>query len=152
MVRSVEEKVQAKHHYAIVDEVDSVLIDDARTPLIISGPVGYTTEDQDYLDLKPAVERLINIQRKLATDYLAQARKLYNENKIGVEEGQSGMALLRSYRALPKSRPLIKFLGEEGARVHLQKTENHYMQEQSKHMHLVDAELYFVIDEKKPPG
>ncbi|WP_373553681.1 preprotein translocase subunit SecA [Haliscomenobacter sp.] len=148
MVRSVEEKVQAKHHYAIVDEVDSVLIDDARTPLIISGPVGYTTEDQDYVDLKPAVERLINIQRKLATDYLAQARKLYNENKIGVEEGQSGMALLRSYRALPKSRPLIKFLGEEGARVHLQKTENHYMQEQSKHMHLVDAELYFVIDEK----
>jgi preprotein translocase subunit SecA len=148
MVRSVEEKVQAKHHYAIVDEVDSVLIDDARTPLIISGPVGYTTEDQDYVDLKPAVERLINIQRKLATDYLAQAKKLYTEGKIGVEEGQSGMALLRSYRALPKSRPLIKFLGEEGARVHLQKTENHYMQEQSKHMHLVDAELYFVIDEK----
>ncbi|WP_421797485.1 preprotein translocase subunit SecA [Haliscomenobacter sp.] len=148
MVRSVEEKVQAKHHYAIVDEVDSVLIDDARTPLIISGPVGYTTEDQDYVDLKPAVERLINIQRKLATDYLAQARKLYNEGKIGVEEGQSGMALLRSYRALPKSRPLIKFLGEEGAKVHLQKTENHYMQEQSKHMHLVDAELYFTIDEK----
>ncbi|MDX2069323.1 MAG: preprotein translocase subunit SecA [Haliscomenobacter sp.] len=148
MVRSVEEKVQAKHHFAIVDEVDSVLIDDARTPLIISGPVGYSTEDQDYVDLKPEVERLINIQRKLATDYLAQARKLYNENKIGVEEGQSGMALLRSYRALPKSRPLIKFLGEEGVKVHLQKTENHYMQEQSKHMHLVDAELYFTIDEK----
>ena len=148
MVRSVEEKVQGKHHYAIVDEVDSVLIDDARTPLIISGPVGYTTEDQDYVDLKPDVERLINIQRKLATDYLAQARKLYNEGKIGVEEGQSGMALLRSYRALPKSRPLIKFLGEEGVKVHLQKTENHYMQEQSKHMHLVDAELYFTIDEK----
>lgn len=148
MVRSTEEKVQVKHHYAIVDEVDSVLIDDARTPLIISGPVGYSTEDQDYVDLKPAVERLINIQRKLATDYLAQARKLYNEGKIGVEEGQSGMALLRSYRALPKSRPLIKFLGEEGVKVHLQKTENYYMQEQSKHMHLVDAELYFTIDEK----
>lgn len=148
MVRSVEEKVQGKHHYAIVDEVDSVLIDDARTPLIISGPVGYTTEDQDYVDLKPAVERLINMQRKLATEYLAQARKLYNEGKIGVDESQSGMALLRSYRALPKSRPLIKFLGEEGVKVHLQKTENHYMQEQSKHMHLVDAELYFTIDEK----
>lgn len=148
MVRSVEEKVQGKHHYAIVDEVDSVLIDDARTPLIISGPVGYSTEDQDYVDLKPAVEKLINIQRKLATDYLAQARKLYNEGKIGVEDGQSGMALLRSYRALPKSRPLIKFLGEEGVKVHLQKTENFYMQEQSKHMHLVDAELYFTIDEK----
>lgn len=148
MVRSVEEKVQGKHHYAIVDEVDSVLIDDARTPLIISGPVGYSTEDQDYVDLKPAVEKLINIQRKLATDYLAQARKLYNEGKIGMEEGQSGMALLRSYRALPKSRPLIKFLGEEGVKVHLQKTENFYMQEQSKHMHLVDAELYFTIDEK----
>lgn len=148
MVRSVEEKVQGKHHYAIVDEVDSVLIDDARTPLIISGPVGYSTEDQDYVDLKPAVEKLINIQRKLATDYLAQARKLYNEGKIGVEEGQSGMSLLRSYRALPKSRPLIKFLGEEGVKVHLQKTENFYMQEQSKHMHLVDAELYFTIDEK----
>jgi preprotein translocase subunit SecA len=148
MVREVSEKVQTKHHYAIVDEVDSVLIDDARTPLIISGPVGYTTEDQDYIDLKPAVERLIAMQRKQATEYLSEAKRLVTGNQLGVEEGQSGMALLRAYRALPKSRPLIKFLSEEGMRVVLQKAENHYMREQSREMPLVDAPLHFTIDEK----
>ena len=132
MVRSSDEKVQRRHHYAMVDEVDSVLVDDARTPLIISGPVGQLAEDQEYIDLKPQIERLIAAQRKMATDYLAEARRLFSENKPGVEEGQAGMALLRSYRALPKNRPLIKFLSEEGVKVLLQRTENYYMQEQSK--------------------
>lgn len=148
MVRDQEEKVQRRHHFAMVDEVDSVLIDDARTPLIISGPVGQMAEDQEYIDLKPQIERLLGAQRKLATDYLTEARRLFGEGKLGVEEGQAGMALLRSYRALPKNRPLIKFLSEEGVKVLLQKTENFYMQEQSRNMHLVDAPLYFVIDEK----
>ncbi|MBK7475369.1 MAG: preprotein translocase subunit SecA [Haliscomenobacter sp.] len=148
MVRSSDEKVQRRHHYAMVDEVDSVLVDDARTPLIISGPVGQLAEDQEYIDLKPQIERLIAAQRKMATDYLTEARRLFSENKLGVEEGQAGMALLRSYRALPKNRPLIKFLSEEGVKVLLQRTENYYMQEQSKNMHLVDAPLLFVIDEK----
>jgi preprotein translocase subunit SecA len=148
MVRSVEEKVQHKHHFAMIDEVDSVLIDDARTPLIISGPVTQGSEDQDYQELKSHVERLVNAQRKLATDYLAEAKRLFNEGEIGHEEGQAGMALLRAYRAMPKYRPLIKFLSEEGVRVLLQKTENFYMAEQNKHMHLVDEPLLFTIEEK----
>jgi len=148
MVRTVGEKVQRKHHFAMIDEVDSVLIDDARTPLIISGPVPKGSEEQEYKELRPFVEKLIAVQRKLATSFLASAKKLFKEGEVGHEEGQAGMALLRSYRALPKSRPLIKFLSEEGIRVALQKTENFYMQEQSKNMHLVDEELYFTIDEK----
>ncbi len=148
MVRSQEEKVQRRHHFAMVDEVDSVLIDDARTPLIISGPVGKMAEDQEYIDLKPQIERVIAAQRKNATDYLALARRLFQEGQLGVEEGQAGMALLRAYRAWPKNRPLIKFLSEEGVKVLLQKVENYYMQEQSKNMHLVDKPLLFVIDEK----
>lgn len=148
MVRSQEEKVQRRHHFAMVDEVDSVLIDDARTPLIISGPVGKMAEDQEYIDLKPQIERVIAAQRKNATDYLALARRLFQEGQMGVEEGQAGMALLRAYRAWPKNRPLIKFLSEEGVKVLLQKVENYYMQEQSKNMHLVDKPLLFVIDEK----
>ena len=149
MVRSQEEMVQGKHHFCMIDEVDSVLIDDARTPLIISGPVPKGQEEQEYETLKPKVERLINAQRKLATDYLAQARKQFNEGDEGFEEGEAGMALLRAHRALPKYRPLIKFLSEEGAKVLLQKSENFYMQEQSKNMHLVDDPLLFTIDEKK---
>ena len=148
MVRSVEEIVQRKHHYAMVDEVDSVLVDDARTPLIISGPVSQGADDQEYIELKPHVERLMNAQRKLATEFLTTARKAIQEGNTGVQEGEGGMALLRAHRALPKYRPLIKFLSEEGMRVVLQKTENHYMQEQSKNMHLVDEELLFTIDEK----
>ncbi len=148
MVRTKQEQVQRKHHFAMIDEVDSVLIDDARTPLIISGPVPQGEEEQEYNSLKPKVERLINMQRKLATQYLAEAKALFKEGKIGHEEGQAGMALLRAYHALPKYRPLIKFLSEEGIKVNLQKTENFYMQEQSKRMHLVDDALYFVIDEK----
>ena len=148
MVRSTDEMVQRKHHYAMVDEVDSVLIDDARTPLIISGPVPQGSEEQEYMALRPDVERLIAAQRKLATQYLADARRLFAEGKTGYQEGEAGMALLRAYRALPKYRPLIKFLSEEGVKVTLQKAENFYMQEQSKNMHLVDEELYFTIDEK----
>jgi len=148
MVRTVGEKVQRKHHFAMIDEVDSVLIDDARTPLIISGPVPEGSEDQEYKELRPFVEKLIQAQRKLATGFLAEAKKLFKAGELGHEEGQAGMSLLRAYRALPKYRPLIKFLSEEGVRVNLQKAENFYMQEQSKNMHLVDQELYFTIDEK----
>ncbi len=148
MVRSMEEMVQRKHHYAMVDEVDSVLVDDARTPLIISGPVPKGTEDQEYLTLKPHVERLIAAQRQLATQYLAEAKQLFKEGHTGHEEGAAGMAILRAHRALPKYRPLIKFLSEEGAKVMLQKSENFYMQEQNKNMHLVDEPLLFTIEEK----
>ena len=148
MVRSQDEKVQAKHHYAMVDEVDSVLIDDARTPLIISGPVPEGADEQEYHELDPKVESLFNAQRKLATDFLTESKKLFNEGKTGNSEGEAGLALLRAHRALPKYRPLIKFLSEEGVKVMLQKSENYYMQEQNKHMPLVDSALYFVIDEK----
>ena len=148
MVRSMAEMVQHKHHFCMIDEVDSVLIDDARTPLIISGPVPQGSEDQEYNTLKPQVEKLLNAQRKLSTQYLAEAKKMFKEGKIGHEEGEAGMAILRAFRALPKSRPLIKFLSEEGVKVMLQKSENFYMQEQNKHMHLVDEPLYFTIDEK----
>ena len=148
MVRSQEEKVQNKHHFAMIDEVDSVLIDDARTPLIISGPVPAGTEEQEYQVLKPKVERLIGAQRKKATEYLATAKKLYAQGNTSFEEGDAGMALLRAYRSLPKYRPLIKFLSEDGVKAMLQKAENYYMAEQNKNMHLVDEELLFVIDEK----
>lgn len=148
MVFSPEEMVQRKHHFAMVDEVDSVLIDDARTPLIISGPVSQGADDEEYLVLKPFVERLIEAQRRQATQYLLEARNLYDKGKTGYQEGEAGMALLRIHRALPKYRPLIKFLSEEGVRVMLQKAENYYMQEQSKNMHLVDEPLLFTIDEK----
>ena len=148
MVRSQKELVQKKHHFVMIDEVDSVLVDDARTPLIISGPVPEGSEEQEYNLLKPEVERLFNAQKKMASSYLADAKRLLKEGSVGHEEGEAGMALLRSYRALPKSRPLIKFLSEEGVKTMLQKAENHYMQEQSKNMHLVDDPLLFTIDEK----
>ncbi len=148
MVRTVAEKVQRQHHYTMIDEVDSVLIDDARTPLIISGPVTSGSEEQEYNELNPLVSRLIEKQRRLATDYLAQAKKLIKDGNSGVEEGEGGLALLRAYRALPKNRPLIKFLSEDGVRVILQKTENFYMGENNKRMHLVDDALFFNIDEK----
>lgn len=148
MVRSADEKVQKKHHFAMVDEVDSVLIDDARTPLIISGPVPEGADEQEYQDLNPKVESLVNAQRKLATEYLAEAKKLFAAGKTGYNEGEAGLAILRAHRALPKYRPLIKFLSEEGVKVTFQKAENYYMQEQNKHMPLADKPLYFVIDEK----
>ena len=148
MVHSPEELVQRKHHFAMVDEVDSVLIDDARTPLIISGPVTADQDAQEYMALRPEVERLLEEQRKLANKFLIEAKKLIAEGNTGNEEGQGGLALLRAHRALPKNRALIKFLSEEGVKVVLQKTENHYMQEQSKRMPLVDTPLFFHIDEK----
>jgi len=148
MVRSQEERVQAKHHFAMIDEVDSVLIDDARTPLIISGPVPQGTEEQEYQALKPKVERLISAQRKMATDYLAKAKKLFSEGNTGFDEDDAGMALLRAYRSMPKYRPLIKFLSQDGVKAVLQKAENFYMQEQSKRMYLVDEPLLYTIDEK----
>ena len=148
MVTTPEELVQRQHHFAMVDEVDSVLIDDARTPLIISGPIPEGAEVQEYIELKPRIERLVEAQRKLATGFLVEAKKLIADNISGVKEGEGGLALLRAHRALPKYRPLIKYLSEEGVKVILQKTENHYMQEQSKHMHEADVPLYFTIDEK----
>ncbi|MEZ4954814.1 MAG: preprotein translocase subunit SecA [Saprospiraceae bacterium] len=148
MVRSLDEMVQGKHHYTMIDEVDSVLIDDARTPLIISGPVSESGEEEEYKELKPDVEKLLAAQQKMSSKYLTEAKKLIEEGDDGVEEGEGGMALLRAHRSLPKNRPLIKFLNQEGVKVILQKTENHYMQENSKNMHLVDAPLLFTIDEK----
>ncbi len=148
MVRSTSEMVQRKHHFAMIDEVDSVLIDDARTPLIISGPIAESEEEQEYNSLRPKVKSLYEAQKKLATKYLAQAKAEVKEGKIGHKEGEAGLSILRAYHATPKYRPLIKYLSEDGIRIMLQKTENFYMQEQSKHMHIVDEPLYFVIDEK----
>jgi preprotein translocase subunit SecA len=148
MVRETSEMVQRKHHFAMVDEVDSVLIDDARTPLIISGPVGHSTDDQDYLELNPLIQRLLQEQQRHATQYVASAKKLFADGIHGVEEGEAGLALLRAHRALPKNRALIKFTSEEGVKVLLQKTENHYMQEQSKRMRIADEPLLFTIEEK----
>ncbi len=148
MVRNLDERVQRKHHYTMVDEVDSVLVDDARTPLIISGPVPQGSEEQEYNDLKPYVDRLIAEQRKLTTGFLSQAKTAFKEGNLGNEDGQAGLNLLRAYRALPKYRPLIKFLSEDGVRVEMQKAENFYMQEQSKNMHIADEPLLFTIDEK----
>jgi preprotein translocase subunit SecA len=143
MAISPSDLVQRKHHYAIVDEVDSVLIDDARTPLIISGPVP-KGEDQSFEEFKPQVEKLVAVQRNLVTTLLAESKKLVADNKT--EEG--GFKLLQAFKGLPKSKPLIKFLSEQGNKALLLKTENHYMQENSKNMHLATDDLFFIIDEK----
>jgi preprotein translocase subunit SecA len=145
MTRSPEELVQGKLHFAMVDEVDSVLIDDARTPLIISGPIPRGDEHEFY-ELKPRIERLVNAQKNYVNAALNEAKKLIAEGKTGPEEG--GLALLRAFRGLPKSKALIKYLSEGANRQVLLKTENYYMQDQNKEMHKVDAELFFVIDEK----
>ena len=143
MAHTAEDLVQPKHNYAIVDEVDSVLIDDARTPLIISGP---TPEgDRHEFDvLKANVNSLVSNQRSLLTSVLAEAKA---KIKAG-DTTEGGLLLLRVFRGLPKNKALIKFLSEEGVKQLLQKTENHYMQDNNREMHVVDAELYFVIDEK----
>lgn len=145
MTRSPEELVQRKLHYAMVDEVDSVLIDDARTPLIISGPIPRGDEHEFY-ELKPRIERLVNAQRNYITGVLNEAKKAIAAGKTGVDEG--GLALLRAHRGLPKNKALIKYLSEGGNRSLLQKTEGYYMQDQNKEMPKADAELFFVIDEK----
>jgi preprotein translocase subunit SecA len=144
MATSIADLVQRKHHYAIVDEVDSVLIDDARTPLIISGPIP-RGEDQSFEEFKPQVEKLVNAQRNLVTTKLAEAKKLIAEGKT--EDG--GFKLLQAFKGLPKNKPLIKFLSEQGNKALLLKTENFYMQENSKNMHVVTDELFFIIDEKE---
>ena len=143
MARSPEELVQQKHHYAMVDEVDSVLVDDARTPLIISGPVPRGDEHEFY-ELKPRISKLVEAQRKLVSDYLLEAKRLIKEGK----ESEAGLPLFRAYRGLPKNKPLIKFLSETGMRAILQKTENFYLQDNQKMMPEADEPLYFTIDEK----
>ncbi|HEY0355441.1 MAG TPA: preprotein translocase subunit SecA, partial [Flavisolibacter sp.] len=145
MVHSPEEMVQRKHHYAMVDEVDSVLIDDARTPLIISGPVP-KGDDQQYHILKPRVQQLVEAQEKLVRGFLNEARKKFAEGDDDPKSG--GLFLFRAHRGLPKYGPLIKFLSEPGVRAKLQKTENYYLADQQRHMHIVDEELLFHIDEK----
>ena len=145
MVHHPEEKVQRKPHFAMVDEVDSVLIDDARTPLIISGPVPKGDEQQFHL-LKPRIEYLLELQKKVVNQSLTEAKKLIAEGKTDKESG--GLQLFRAYRGLPKNSAIIKFLSEEGNKQILQKAEHFYIAEQNKNMPKVDAELYFSIDEK----
>ncbi len=143
MSHAPKDLVQRPHHYAIVDEVDSVLIDDARTPLIISGPVPQG-DRHEFNELKPKIDDIVSVQRKYLTGVLAEAKKLISEG----DTKEGGFQLLRVYRGLPKNKALIKFLSEEGVRQILQKTENQYMQDNNREMPKVDAELYFVIDEK----
>ena len=155
MAGHIDDLVQRKHHYAIVDEVDSVLVDDARTPLIISGPTP-KGDEHEFHELKPRIEKVVAAQKQYVQQCLIEAKKLLtvintppedkNEAKKMLEDG--GIALLRAFRGLPKNRTLIKFLSEPGIRVHLQKTENFYMQEQGKQMKKIDKDLFFVIDEK----
>src|SRR3954464_416797 len=145
MVHSPEEMVQRKHHYAMVDEVDSVLIDDARTPLIISGPVP-RGDDQQYHILKPRVQQLFEAQERLVRGFLNEAKKRIADNDDDPKSG--GLYLFRAYRGLPKYGPLIKYLSEPGIKVKMQKAENYYLADQQRHMPKVDEGLYFHIDEK----
>ena len=146
MATSPEELVQRKHNYAIVDEVDSVLIDDARTPLIISGPVP-KGDDQMFMDYKSNVERVVNAQKKLVTELLAQAKTLMSSDDAEkVKEGS--LLLYRAFKGLPKNGALIKFLSQDGIKPTMLKTEAYYMQDNSREMHIVTDPLYFVIDEK----
>lgn len=145
MTNTKESMVQRKLHFAMIDEVDSVLIDDARTPLIISGPIPLGDQHEFY-QLKPRIERLVNAQKAYINTVLNQAKKAIAENDTDPEKG--GLALFRAYRGLPKNKALIKYLSEGNHRQILQKVENYYMQEQNRHMPKADAELFFVIDEK----
>ncbi len=145
MAVSQNDLVQRKHHYAIVDEVDSVLIDDARTPLIISGPVPKAEDDAQFMEFRPYVERLVNNQKSLVTSTLNEAKKLIADGN----EMDGGTLLLRAHKGLPKYKPLIKYLSEPGIKQLLQKVENFYMQDNEKEMHVVTDPLFFVIDEKR---
>jgi preprotein translocase subunit SecA len=155
MAGSVDDLVQRKHHYAIVDEVDSVLIDDARTPLIISGPTP-KGDEHEFHQLKPRIENIVAAQKNFVNQCLAEAKKMLTVINEPVEDKKAmkqmledgGISLLRAFRGLPKNKPLIKYLSEPGIKAHLQKTENFYMQEQGKQMKKIDKELFFVIDEK----
>nr|WP_298296960.1 preprotein translocase subunit SecA [Hydrotalea sp.] len=146
MVHSPDEMVQRKFHYAIIDEVDSVLIDDARTPLIISGPIGKQDNIEQFFELKPRIEKLVEAQKKAVNQFLIEAKKKIAEGNDEPKDG--GLLLYRAFRGLPKNNALIKYLSEPGMRMKLQKAENYYMADQSREMHIVDAELYFYIDEK----
>ncbi|AJR03779.1 preprotein translocase subunit SecA [Siansivirga zeaxanthinifaciens] len=143
MAHSPNDLVQRPHHFAIVDEVDSVLVDDARTPLIISGPIPQG-ERHEFNELKPKVDDIVAVQRKYLTGVLAEAKKLIHAG----DTKEGGFLLLRAYRGIPKNNALIKFLSEEGVKQLLQKTENFYMQDNNREMPKVDAELYYVIEEK----
>ncbi len=143
MAHAPDDLVQRRHNYAIVDEVDSVLVDDARTPLIISGPIP-KGDHHEFNELKPKVDNIVGVQRKYLTGVLAEAKKLIKEG----DTKEGGFQLLRVYRGIPKNKALIKFLSEEGIKQLLQKTENFYMQDNNREMHKIDAELYYVIDEK----
>ena len=145
MAVNMTDLVQRKHHYAIVDEVDSVLIDDARTPLIISGPVAKAEDDEQYMEFRPYVESLYQKQRNLVNQVLNEAKKAISAGKM--DEG--GMLLFRAYKGLPKYQPLIKFLSEQGMKALMQKAENFYMQDNESQMHIVTDELYFVISEQQ---
>ena len=144
MAINQEDLVQRKHHFAIVDEVDSVLVDDARTPLIISGPVP-KGDDQQFNEYKPFVERIYSAQRNLVTQLLNEAKKKIAEG----DETEGGKLLLRAHKGLPKYNPLIKYLSEAGMKQILTKTENYYMQDNNKQMHIITDELFFVIEEKQ---
>ncbi len=156
MAGSPDDLVQQKHHYAIIDEVDSVLIDDARTPLIISGPTP-KGDQHEFAALKPRIETIVAEQKKFVTQCLTEAKRLLKvingdvegdqDPKKMLEEG--GISLLRAFRGMPRNKAIIKFLSEPGIKAHLQKTENFYMQEQGKKMKQIDKELFFVIDEKQ---
>ena len=143
MAHSPGELVQRKHNFAIVDEVDSVLVDDARTPLIISGPIP-RGDDQEFSEYKPKVEKLVSVQRQLITAVFTEVKKLLADG----DTEKAGFKLLQAHKGYPKYKPLIKLLSEEGNKSLMLKTENHYMQEQSKNMHLVTDDLFFIIEEK----
>lgn len=143
MARSPQELVQKKHHYAMVDEVDSVLIDDARTPLIISGPIPRGDEHEFY-DLKPRIAKLVDAQRKVVTEFLNEAKRQIKDGK----DSEGGLPLFRAFRGLPKSKPVIKYLSETGIKQTLSKTENIYLQDNQKLMPEADEPLFFTIDEK----
>ncbi|HQA87081.1 MAG TPA: preprotein translocase subunit SecA [Bacteroidales bacterium] len=148
MARNITELVQRPHNFAIVDEVDSVLIDDARTPLIISGPTP-RGDKQEFDNYKPIVEKLYNAQKALITEVLTKAKNLLKENPDPKPQDEAAILLLRAHRGLPKNKALIKFLSEPGIKQVLLKTESFFMQEQNKNMHIIDDELYFVIEEKQ---
>lgn len=143
MAREAGDLVQGKHHFAMIDEVDSVLIDDARTPLIISGPVP-KGDVHEFDDMKPRVSTLVDEQRKLVQGFLSSAKKMLADGN----DKEGGLALFRAFRGMPKYKPLIKYLSEPGIRVILQKTENYYLQDNKRQMPEADEPLLFTIDEK----
>lgn len=145
MAKEIGDLVQRKFHYAMVDEVDSVLVDDARTPLIISGATAKADQDHEkFYELRPRVQRLMDAQKRLVQESLIKAKNLKKEGN----EKEAGLHLMRAFRGLPKNKPLLKFLQDDGMKTFLQKTENYYLQDQQKEMPTVDKELYFTIDEK----